>query len=77
MVPELILCACANVVSDSISGGGSGEVAHSTPTDQKPSIAPIFVHSSAEFWRPKEKPAVGKGGLLNKRHMEGRGTIAR
>jgi hypothetical protein len=34
------------VIHDSISGGGRGGVAHSTPTNQKPSNAPIFVHSS-------------------------------
>jgi hypothetical protein len=31
-------------VCDSIFGGWSGGVACSTPTDQKPSIPPIFVH---------------------------------
>ncbi len=49
-------------------------VAHSTPTDQKPSNAPIFVHSSAGAWRPKEKPARGGWGILNKRQMGGWGA---
>jgi hypothetical protein len=35
------------LICDSISGGRRGGVAHSTPTNQKPSNAPIFVHSSA------------------------------
>jgi hypothetical protein len=42
-------------------------MAHSTPTNQKPSIALILVHSSAGVWRPKEKPPGGGWGILNKR----------
>jgi hypothetical protein len=62
-VPELILRAFTNVVLDSICVGGSWGVAHCTPTNQKPSIAPIFVHSSAGVRRPKEKPN-GVGGVF-------------
>jgi hypothetical protein len=60
LVPKLILHICTNVVSDLVSGGRSGGGAHSTPTDHKPSIAPIFVHSYAGIRRPKEKPARGR-----------------
>jgi hypothetical protein len=38
--PKLILRAGTNVVCDSISGGGSKEVAHSTPTGQKKVLLP-------------------------------------
>jgi hypothetical protein len=38
-------------------------VAHITPTNQKPSNAPIFVHSSAGTRHPKEKPG-GAGGVF-------------
>jgi hypothetical protein len=38
-------------------------MAYSSPTDQKPSIAPIFVHSSPGVECPKEKPA-GAGGIV-------------
>ena len=54
-----------------------GGVAHSTPTDQKPSTAPIFVHSSTGVWHLKEKPAGGGWGIPNKRRMGGCGTGAR
>jgi hypothetical protein len=40
--PTLILRTGTNKVRDLISGGRSRGVAHSTPTDQKPSIALIF-----------------------------------
>ncbi len=56
--PKLFLCFsgpkinfvflnCKHIINshDSISGGGRGGVAQSTPTNQKPSNAPIFVHS--------------------------------
>jgi hypothetical protein len=40
-------------------------VAHSTPTNQKTSIAPIFVNSSAGIQRLKEKLAgLGVGGVF-------------
>ncbi len=76
-VPEFILRTGTNVVRDSISGGGSRGMAHSTPTDQKPSIAPIFVHTSTGVQRPKEKPAGGGWAILNKRQMGGQGAGAR
>ncbi len=53
-VPKLILRASANKVRDSISGGGSAGLAHNTPANQKPSIASIFVHSSAGAWCQKK-----------------------
>ncbi len=37
-------------------------MAHSTPTNQKPSNAPIFVHSSAGTQHPKDKPTMGGWG---------------
>jgi hypothetical protein len=67
--PKLILRAVTNKARDSISGGRSRKVAQSTPTDQKLSIAPIFVHSSAGVQCPNEKPARGGWGILNKRRM--------
>jgi hypothetical protein len=42
---------------------------HSTPTDQKPSNSPIFVHSSAGARRPKAKAAGGGWSILNKRQI--------
>ncbi len=71
--PKIILRADTNEVRDLISGCGRG-VAHSTPTDQKLCIAPIFVHSSTCTWLPKEKPAGGRWGIFNKRRMGGRGA---
>jgi hypothetical protein len=53
LFPKLIFCAGINEFCDLISGSRSKGMAHSTPTNQKPSIAPIFVHSSAGFRRPK------------------------
>ncbi len=75
--PKLTLCACTNVICDSIFGGGTRGVAHNIPTNQNPSIALIFVHSSLGIQLPKEKPAGGGWGILNKRQMEGRGAGAR
>jgi hypothetical protein len=45
-------------------------VAHSTPTDQKPSIAPIFVHSSTGIWHLKEKPVRAGGVFLSRGKWE-------
>ncbi len=77
MFPKLILGAGTNKVCDLISGGRNRRVAHSTPTDQKPSIGPIFVHLSAGAQHPKEKPARGGWGILNKRQTGVWGTSAR
>jgi hypothetical protein len=60
LVPKLILRTDTNVVGGSLFCGGSGGVAHSTPTDQKPSIVPIFVHSSAGVRHPKRKACQGR-----------------
>jgi hypothetical protein len=77
VIPKLMLRAGTNEVCDSISGGGSRGAAHSSPTNQKPSIAPIFVHSSAGARHPKEKPAGGGWGLLNKRQTQVQGAGAK
>jgi hypothetical protein len=50
---------------------------HPPPPDQKPSNAPIFVHSSAGIQHPKEKPSGGGWGILNKKQKGVRGTDAR
>jgi hypothetical protein len=42
----------------------------SPPPNQKPSNAPIFVHSSAGIHRQKEKPAGGSGLFLTKGERE-------
>ncbi len=42
----------------------------SPPPDQKPSNAPIFVHSSAGIHGQKEKPAGGGGLFLTKGERE-------
>jgi hypothetical protein len=53
---------------------GAGGVAQSTPTDQKPSIAPIIVHSFPGIQYPKEKPAGDGWGILNKRRTGSQGA---
>jgi hypothetical protein len=65
------------MVSDSLFCGRSGGVAHSTPTNQKPSTAPIFFHSSAGVQVRKEKPAGGKWAISSKRQTRGCGAGAR
>ncbi len=52
------------MIHDLISGGGRGGVAHSTPTDQKPSNAPIFVNSSAGHGAPVAAAAAATAKLL-------------
>ncbi len=71
LIPKLILWAYTNVVCDSLFCGGSGGMAHSTPTDQKPSIVPIFVHSSAGIRHPKRKACRGRVGY-SKQEANGR-----
>jgi hypothetical protein len=75
LVPKLILCAYTNVVRDSLFCGGSGEVAHSIPTNQKLSSAPIFVHSPAGIQHPKRKACGSGWGIpTNKRPAGGCGA---
>ncbi len=50
---------------------------HPSPPDQKPSNAPIFVHSTAGVHCPKEKPARGGWVIFDKRQKGVRGANAR
>jgi hypothetical protein len=46
---------------------GELKIHHIPPPNQKPSNAPVFVHSSAGVQHPKEKLARGGWGILDKR----------
>ncbi len=56
---------------------GELKIHHIPPPDQKPSNAPIFVHSSAGVHCPKGKPAGGGWVILDKRGKGVRGANAR